>query len=226
METIKNDELLQSQIHRNHLETCFSDIGLYRFGLKLISFPKNTYLYSRPEHKKYAYFLVEGKLSIYATAADGEQMLVRRCDGFIFLGDMELLGYQEPSNMTRTDTRCLFVALDLGLLQKRLMDDNQFLRFLSRSLAEKINYFARIQFHNKIITPRQKVISHVLEAGGEKGYFKENLRKTAEMLDISYRHLHRILSELVANGVLEHSSRGYEIRKVKRLEELYWENQK
>ena len=226
MEIIKNEALLQSQINRYHLERYFLDIERYRSGLRLVSLPRNTYLYSRPEHKKYAYFLVEGKLSVYATAENGEQMLVRCCDGFIFLGDMELLGYQEPSNMTRTDTRCLFVALDIALLKGRLMEDNRFLRFLSDCLAEKINYLARHQFHNKIITPRQKVVSHVLEVGGEKGYFKENLRKTAEILDISYRHLHRILAELVEDGALGRSSRGYEIRKVKRLEELYWEYEK
>lgn len=226
MEIINNNKLLQTMIQHHHLETYFSDIRSCQPGLKMIAFPKNTYIYSRPEHEKYAYFLVEGKLSVYATAENGEQMLVRHCDEFIFLGDMELLGYQEPSNMTRTDTRCLFVALDLVLLREKLMDDNRFLRFLSSSLAEKINYFAKNQFHNKIITPRQKVVAHVLEVGGAKGFFKENLRKTAEMLDISYRHLHRILSELVEAGVLERSSRGYEVRKVKQLEELYWEYEK
>lgn len=226
MEILENTPLLESMLRRHHIAEYFSDLSLYRQGLKLISFPRNTYLYSRAEHRKYAYFLVEGRLSVYATAENGEQMLVRHCDSFIFLGDMELLGYREPSNMTRTDTRCMFVALDIALLKERLLDDNRFLRFLSDNLAEKINYLARHQFHNKIITPRQKVMSHVLEAGGEKGYFKENLRRTAEILDISYRHLHRILSELVEEGVLERSSRGYEIRKVKRLEELYWEQEK
>ncbi len=226
MEILEQEALLESMIRLHHIGEYFSDLAVYRPGFKLISFGRNTYLYSRPEHRKYAYFLVEGRLSVYATAENGEQMLVRCCDSFIFLGDMELLGYQEPSNMIRTDTRCLFVALDIPLLKGRLMEDNRFLRFLSDCLAEKINYLARHQFHNKIITARQKVIAHVLEVGGEKGYFKENLRKTAEILDLSYRHLHRILGELVEDGALERSSRGYELRRIKRLEELYWEYEK
>ena len=116
-----------------------------------------------------------------------------------------------------------FVALDLMLLRDKLLMDSKFLLYIGKNLAEKINYFSRNQFHNKLINPRQKVVSHIIQVGGNCGYFRENLRKTAEKLDISYRHLHRILAELVAEGVLERSDRGYKIRKIKRLEELYWE---
>lgn len=226
MEILKNEALLQRMIRQYHIEDHFTDLDSYMHGFRLVSFPKHTFLYSRPEHRKYAYFLVSGRLCVYATAEGGQQMLVRHCDSFIFLGDMELLGYEEPSNMVETTTECMFVALDVVLLRERLLEDTRFLRFLSASLAEKINYFARSQLHKHTISAHQKVIAYVLEVGGERGYFKKNLRKTAEILDISYRHLHRILGELVEAGVLWRSERGYEIGEIKRLEELYWEYEK
>lgn len=226
MEILKNDALLQRMIRQYHIDHFFTDFDAYAQGFRLISFPKRTFLYSRPEHRKYAYFLVSGSLRVYATGAGGQQMLVRRCDSFIFLGDMELFGYEEPSNMVETTTACMFVAFDIVLLGERLLEDKRFLRFLGASLAEKMNYFARNQFHRQTISGHQKVISYVLKIGGEHGYFRKNLRQTAEVLGISYRHLHRILGELVEAGVLMRSERGYEIKEIRRLEELYWEYEK
>ena len=223
MEIVKNEPLLERMIEQYKINEYFTDFAGIRSGIKLIQFPRQTYIYEMKEHRKYAYFLVDGKLSVYATAENGEQMLLRYCDSFIFLGDMEFLGYEDRSVITETATTCLFVALDLTLLRDKLLMDSKFLLYIGKNLAEKINYFARNQFHNKLINPRQKVVSHIIQVGGDCGYFRENLRKTAEKLDISYRHLHRILAELVAEGVLERSERGYEIRKIKRLEELYWE---
>lgn len=208
MEILKNEKLLARILEEYHIADFFEDIEKYKSGLKLITFSKNTFLYSRPEHRKYAYFLISGKLSIYAVAENGKQMLVRYCDDFIFLGDMELLGYEEPSNMTETVTECLFLALDMSLMRAELMQDKKFLRFLCGSLAEKISYFASMQFRNRAGSPQQKVAFHILEKL-EQGYFKENLRWTAELLDISYRHLHRILGEFVDKGILVRTERGY-----------------
>lgn len=209
MEILHNPSYLETIIKKYNIASCFEDISRYRDGLKLIRFPKGTYLYSRPEHCRYVYFLLTGKLQIHATMENGRQMLVRYCDEFIFFGDMELLGYQTASNMTETTTECLFLAVDISQRKEELLEDKKFLRFLCNSLAEKISYFAGIQFRNRANTPREKVAVHILQSADEQGYFKENLRKTSEFLAVSYRHLHRILKELVEKGALVRTKRGY-----------------
>lgn len=219
MEILHNPSYLETIIKKCNIASCFEDISRFQAGLKLIRFPKGTYLYSRPEHRRYAYFLITGKLQIHATMENGRQMLVRCCDEFIFFGDMELLGYQTSSNMTETMTECLFLALDITRGKAELLEDKKFLRFLCNSLAEKISYFADIQFRNRANTPREKVAVHLLQSADERGYFKENLRKTAEFLAVSYRHLHRILREFVEKGALVRAEGGYLIADRKLLEE-------
>lgn len=69
MKVLKDDALLQRMIRQYHIENYFTDFDSYAQGIGLASFPKHTFLYSRPEHRKYAYFLVSGRLCVYATAA-------------------------------------------------------------------------------------------------------------------------------------------------------------
>lgn len=218
---LKQRELpLQELIKKYNIDNYFEDITPFIPGMKLLTFPKNTFIYSRPEHKKYVYFLLSGKLQVYATMENGRQMLVRRCEEFIFLGDMELLGYQEPSNMTETVTECTFLAIDISMCKEELMQDKKFLRFLCDGLAEKINYFAQIQFRNRANTPREKVAIYVLQMADEQGHFRTNLRNASEFLAISYRHLHRILREFVDKGILKRAERGYVVVKVQELEQI------
>ena len=141
MEILQNPSYLETIIKKYNIASCFEDISRFQAGLKLIRFPKGTYLYSRPEHRRYAYFLITGKLQIHATMENGRQMLVRCCDEFIFFGDMELLGYQTSSNMTETMTECLFLALDITRGKAELLEDKKFLRFANRLLSELISRY-------------------------------------------------------------------------------------
>ncbi len=211
---------VQELIIKYKIDRYFEDITPFMTCMKLLTFPKNTYLYSHEEHKKYVYFLIEGKLQVYATMEDGRQMLVRKCEEFIFLGDMELLGYREDSNMIETVTECTFLTIDISVCREQLMQDRKFLRFLCDCLAEKISYFARIQFRNRTNTPREKVAIYVLQEADKNNCFRTNLRGASEFLAVSYRHLHRILGEFVDNGILERAEPGYIIRKRRELEAI------
>lgn len=223
MKVISDKKKINEYVEKFNFGEYLSDTEEYISAFKLVLFEKGSFLFTKEEHRKYVYFLVEGKFSIYATDEAGNQMLVRQCDQFICLGDMELLGFSEPSNAIEMDSNCLFLALDISLCKEQLMSDVVFLRKLAYGLSEKLNYFARMQFHNKSINPRQRVVSHILFVAGESLFYKENLRKTANVLSISYRHLHRILSELVEKNILVRKNAGYEICDIEMLEKMYYE---
>lgn len=210
MKVLNDDKRLQRILKKYKITQYFTDITRFLPGMRLLQFPKHTFLYSRPEHHRYVYFLTEGMLAVYANQENGAQMLVRYCDSFIFLGDMELLGYPEPSNTVETMSECLFLGIDISMFREELMEDKRFLRFLCDSLAEKINHFEHMQFRNQANSPRQRLAIHILENQRES-CFKENLRHTSELLGISYRHLHRLLSEFVEEGILERDSRKYRV---------------
>jgi len=212
-------------IEQYHIVRCFSDVNDYMDGMDVVILEKNTLLYGRAEHRKYAYFLLKGHLQVTAMDENGREMLIRHCDQFIFLGDMELLGYSTMNNSTLLLTDCTFVTLDVSLLKDKLLADPVFLRFLCENLAEKINHFSKMQFFEKTITSRQKVASRILKIAGETGLYKENLRRTAQSLNISYRQLHRILSEMVEEGILVRESPGYLVPRLDSLEKYFWKHE-
>ncbi|HHV11148.1 MAG TPA: cyclic nucleotide-binding domain-containing protein [Clostridiales bacterium] len=210
MNIIKDDVILDSILKDFELSKYFTDFQQIQPGIKLITFPKNTYIFSLDQHKRYLYFLISGRMNVYSNAANGNRMLIRYCDNFIMVGDMELLGYPEASNTIQTMSKCIFIGIDINM-KALLMNDTKFLQFLCNNLAEKLVYFASNQRSNRLNSAQQNIAEHILSAANTEGYFKENLRKVAEVYGISYRHLHRTLSTFVENGILSRHKEGYKI---------------
>ncbi len=217
MNIIEDDVILDPILKDYGLSKYFTDFELIRPGIRLVTFPKNTYIYSLEKHRRFAYFLISGQMNVYSNVANGNRMLLRYCDEFIMIGDMELLGYPDPSNTIVTMSKCTFIGINIADMKNLLMNDSKFLQFLCRNLAEKLVYFASNQRSNRLNTAQQNIAGYILSAADKKGYFKENLRKVSEVYGISYRHLHRILSDFVDKGILGRSERGYELLNSKAL---------
>lgn len=198
----------------------FEEINKFKPYMKIVTMPKGSFIFNSSDQTKYVYFLLSGRLQIHATSEDGRQMLVWYDDSFVFLGDMELFGFSDPSNLIECVSACTLLRMDITSIRAELLDDRQFLRYLCRGMAAKIQILAKEQFRNQANTPQEKVAMYLLDKADETGYFRENLRRVSEILAISYRHLHRVLSELVDAGILERKTPGYQILSRNRLEEI------
>ena len=64
---------------------------------------------------------------------------------------------------------------------------------------------------NNLSSAREKMAMYLLNSVGSSGIFCENQGIVAEQLDISYRHLHRILRQFVENGWITRLESGYRI---------------
>ena len=96
MKIVNNDVYLDQTLEKHNIPSYFSDFSKLRSGMSLITFPKNTFIYYNEAHKRYIYFLVSGQINVFASAADGKTMLIRYCDKFVLIGDMELMGIAIP----------------------------------------------------------------------------------------------------------------------------------
>lgn len=221
MKIINNEDYLDFILEKYQINKYFTDLSKIRSGIRLIKFSKNTFIYSLEEHRRYVYFLIQGQLNVNAIVSNGKSMLIRYCNEFIFLGDMELMEYStDHSCNTHTKTECLCIGIDIFSMRNYLLDDNKFLRFLCKSLAEKLSCFAGSQRSKQLNSVMQNLAEYITVTSECKGYFKENLNDVASILGISYRHLHRTLSTLVEKNILNRSNRGYEIVDMKALRSL------
>lgn len=225
MRVITDQKRINECLDAHDFSKIFGKLDRYREHFKLFCYDKNEMIIPSPENRKYMFFLVDGKFSVYSVSEEGKQMLVRYCDSFISMGDMELLGFSEVAHSIEMNSQCTFLVLDMLLFREELLSDSTFMYYIARGLAEKLNYFGAMQFHDKTITARQRVISQIISVAGERLFYKENLRKTSQILSISYRHMHRILADLVDRSVLKRENNGYRILNIAALENIYFEDE-
>lgn len=211
MKIIKNESYIKQILEKYDITSYFSNFTKIRPGIKVIVFPKNTFIYYEEAHRRYIYFLVSGQINIFANTSDGKTMLVRYCDEFVLIGDMELLGYSDPSNTIQTKSECICIGIDLDLVKSELMEDVTFLQFLCRNFAEKVNYLGMDKKSKHLNSAEQNIAEYMLVACGSSKFFNENLRRISDIFGISYRHLHRILNKFIVVGIIIRAEKGYEI---------------
>jgi len=104
--------------------------------------------------------------------------------------------------------------------KKRLLLDPTFLRSTAKTLAEKlhqINYLAPANFHYSV---KERLASHFLEHCDENGTLKPKMNQLALRFGISYRHLSRVIKQMIEEGLVQREGRVYTILDAKRMNDL------
>ena len=214
MNDIKNAKLLDAYIEKYHIDRFFSDFSLYYPYMTLAEFPGNTFVCCDRDFAGAFYFLVEGRYKVYGNSENGKRILYRFCSAFSVLGEMEFMldeKRQSETNTVETVERCIAVVFDYREVLPGLLKDPKFLYFVCQVLAEKLSYFGNMQMVNNLSSAREKVAIYLVNSVGRSGIFCENQGIVAEQLDISYRHLHRILQQFVDNGWILRMENGYRV---------------
>lgn len=150
MQEIQNKERLEFNLEKHHIRQLFDTpnlpFRLYRYEVgEMLNILRHT--------KKYLKFVVKGSVDLYAVRADGGRHMVRRCEGFTFLGDLEFCGktavmrYQEVTQAVYT------IELPLEALRQTLQRDVRFLNFFwipcPPSLPEHLWIWFAFQIYGK-----------------------------------------------------------------------------
>lgn len=221
MNIINDKQKLDNYIKKYQLESFFTDFSQCYPHLTLAEFPANTFIYTGEEFSGYIYFFVEGRYKVYGNLYNGRRILYRFCHAFSVIGEMEfMLGSgARADNSVETVERCVAVLLDYRAIRQSLASDAKFLHYMCQVFAEKLEYFGNMQMVNSCQSAQEKVAVYLLNAADANGIFCENQRIVAEQLNISYRHLHRVLRRFVEQGSLTRIRQGYRITDRERLEQ-------
>lgn len=112
---------MNALIEEYHIHTFFSDFGKIRSCIRLIEFPRHTYIYSKEEHRKYVFFHISVQIILYSNDVKGNSMFIRRSNQFSIIGDMELMGYTDSSNLTQTAHLSESILRPQGKYCRRIM---------------------------------------------------------------------------------------------------------
>lgn len=219
MKIIDNPERLNKFSAQYRLNEIFQDLDRYRPYLHLVTFEKNEIVSGKVGQQEYLFFFLRGKLQVCADLSNGKSLLVCFYTSFQMLGDLEFFGIDTSDTTTRAVVPCTFLTLCVTEIRRQLNRDPVFLRYMAKSLAQKLAAVAHNSSINQLYPLENKLASYIIQLQ-YAGLFLENLTHMADLLGTSYRHLLRTIRAFVDEGILAHTEIGYRILDRSRLEDL------
>ena len=202
MQEIHDREKLEHCLEKHHIRELFDTqnlpFRLYRYEIgEMMNILRPT--------GDYLKFVVEGSFDLYAIRADGARHLVRRCEGFTFLGDLEFCGKNAGMRYQEVTRTVYTIELPLEALRPTLQRDVRFLNFLLDTMSSKFagtsmdlvgfsDLRERILYHIRYECPDQTITS---------------VSQTAFRLNYSLRQTQRVLKELTRDGLLKRMGKGH-----------------
>lgn len=178
--------------------------------MELFLFSKNEHICKDKEKLNYLYFLVDGKAKVYILQKNGKSLLIQFINPLEVIGDIEVIdiSFANSNIQAIKDTLCIGVAMDN--IRKVFLNDTKFLRFVCKSLGQKLNDCSKASSINLLYPLENRLAGYLLAItppNGELSALDEitthKLTEIADLLGTSYRHLVRVLNKLCTNKIIK-----------------------
>lgn len=163
------------------------------------------------------YFIVEGRVEALVLQGDGRRLALCYTAESGALGDVELMQESDGATATvaaQTDVICL--AYPYARARRQRDENLVFLRQVARDLSLKLTRSTDRLVSASLSPAREQVCRHLLQHRRGSRYCG-TLTDIAAATGVSYRHIHRIIQKLCADGVVEKAPQGFYRLDVERL---------
>ena len=134
------------------------------------------------------------------------------------LGEASSLWELLPKSSVKAVTPCICVCISLNRYRSVLQQDVRFLQNICQLLSSRLN--SGINLANSLTEPVETRLAKFILLHEEKGVFTHQLTTCAAVLNVSYRHLLRTITNFRENRILEKQKSKYVIRDRSALEVL------
>ncbi len=187
---------------------------------ELYSFGKNEVIIHQGIQSQYLYFLVDGEADVIYSS-NNEDTYVSHLEPLAWIGEAASLWKADPNCSVIATTKCTCVAINLDQHRTELQNDILFLQNNCQILTFRVNESG---FSTKtLMEPLGMKLSKFILQYEIMGIFTYNMTTVAHILNVSYRHLMRMLKRFCDAGILRKAARGYVILDRKRLEQFQHE---
>ncbi|MDF2910649.1 MAG: Crp/Fnr family transcriptional regulator [Sporolactobacillus laevolacticus] len=135
MKEITEKEPINTYLHQHQIESIFND-ELMPY-LSLYSFDQGTLICSQGEPSQYLYVLVQGKLKIYTTSAEGKTLILSFKTPLEMVGDIEYVQGNDLINTVEAVSPVLMIGVHYRWLKKYGSDHSPLLNFLLEIITYK-----------------------------------------------------------------------------------------
>lgn len=223
MNIINDEGMIRDYINKFNLDI-LDELDL-KNSLDLIAFEAGEYLYKMADPVDYFYYFVSGKAKVFTTVENGRRLLLRFYEPLMLIGDLEFASMKSKEATTNimalTPVHCLRIPMDI--LEKIYLNDANFVRYINRSLADKLVGLSVSSAINLLYPLENRLASYILYVSpNQKGqyFILDQLGDIAELLGTSYRHLLRTFKLLSKRDVIQRDRNKIKILDYDYLQEL------
>jgi len=225
MNLINNPEKLKDYIQQFNLHQIFeTDMQAH---MSLCKYDKGEDILVSGEPMIYFYFIVEGKAKIFNTLENGKSVLLRFTRPLSELGSVEVL---EPVRIVHSNVQSLYgttvIRIPFQAIDEHTKDDTSFYKFIVRRLSHKLSTISNTHALNTTYPFKNRFASYLLSLTRIDDVERideidiDQLTDLATFLGTSYRHLNRVVKEMVEDGIIKKTKNSFIILDYKQLEEL------
>ncbi|SDJ51527.1 Crp/Fnr family transcriptional regulator [Salimicrobium halophilum] len=207
MKTVRDPERFQTYLSR-FLNDTFSPASIET--MTLLKMDQGQVLWEKGDELDHLYFLVEGKIKIHTSSAEGKGLILRFKNPLAVIGDVEYVKGTEVFHTVEAVTDGYFLAIPFQQLKQEEQENRSFLHFLLDVITHKFYTEAHASTLNMLYDVDVRLASYLLSLtdDGKGSMFHEEMRtktlkETAEVIGTSYRHLNRVLREFQNEGILD-----------------------
>ncbi|QHW29789.1 cyclic nucleotide-binding domain-containing protein [Paenibacillus rhizovicinus] len=204
MKEIAAADRLEGYLVQYALEEIFP--SALRQHLVLYRFEPDEALCTQGEEPQHIFYLVQGKVKIYTTSAEGNTLLLNFTSPLGVLGEIECL-----SELNNLNTVTAVTAVEAIGVHKRWLrlyrEEVPFLQFMLQMISEKF-YSKSVALSFNLLYPVEiRLASYLLSvtSPGEAKVSTANLKDMANLIGTSYRHLNRVILNFCRMQLVERS---------------------
>ena len=201
MRYLSDAVLTQQLLDKWNIPSLFSTKNL---SFSLAEYQPGEFLTSPNQETRRLLFLVQGTVAIRSIRPDGSEYVLTGEGQLTILGDVEFVTKKPPAFYAQASTPVLALTLPLEIYAPELEQDVRFLRFLLRSITEKLEQSARAETVGGTLEDR---LLHWMDFRCPDGNLTK-IGETAALLHCSTRQLQRVLRHLTETGVLRRTGKG------------------
>lgn len=201
METVNDKKRKERYMQEFQIASCF---GPEPPAMLLLHYSPGEFLTTPFSPSQYIQFIVEGNLLLYNMPDESSTVILQtNFNKVTLLGESEMLdnGFNPFFVEAATDVYTLAFLRDR--YQEQLLNDPVFLRFICRTLSDKLAESVRDSQSGPLKT---RVLRSLCMAEPDQRF--SSISNIAVSIGVSKRQLLRVLKELCGEGVLEHEKKG------------------
>ena len=165
--------------------------------IKLCRFHQGEQIIESDIISDFIYFLLDGEVKFLVTE-------------FTVLGEVSSLWKMKPMTSVVASSECLCFCISLKTYRNQLLDDNTFLRYISKTMAYRLTKRDDDVIVDRTETAYTKMCALIIQ-NTQDTMFTLDLQECARTLSISYRQVIRVMNRLLQEKLIKKVKKKYYI---------------